>query len=303
MTRLAYVSKICQDVYFSEDLPEGGKFDPLKREWGGAAATAVPILRSLGIGTDLYGWYTQDDEPFHERANSLRAGWLMEKHDGRGAVNAILPGPRILRVTEGPPDLPPHRAAQSLLERQPSAIVISGSFPDETVAFWLSTAAGLGVPVFWDAGAGADLAQASSGGTVYLKISHAEHQRGQDRHAPEAYARELLLKTGAAGVIVTAAQRGAFGILRDEGKVLHAPALPLDDPLELVGCGDAHLAGFLAAFLQAPIPIRLERGLAIGRLVAARHTRGLAPGNWQALRGFAEGWNDDDASLRIKKAA
>src|SRR5262249_30006339 len=153
---------------------------------------------------------------------------------------------------DGPPNLPSAETADTLDLDGIAAVVISGSFPEPTAAFWLGKARERDVPCFWDASPGADLGLVGLGGSaVYLQVSYAEHEP-QSRRTPEQLAHELLVKTGAAGVVVTAAERGAYGITREDGRVLHAPAVPLEEVAEPVGCGAAHLAGFLTAFLQAP---------------------------------------------------
>src|SRR5947207_2599558 len=71
---------------------------------------------------------------------------------------------------------------------------------------------------------------------------------------------------------VTDAERGAFGVERKAPRrVLHAQAIPVAEPLRTIGAGDAHVAGFLVTYLEAPEPIRLERGLTVGRLAGAMH--------------------------------
>src|SRR4051794_28713035 len=96
--RIAYLSRLCTDVYFSELVPEGGKASPVARRPGGAAVVAAPVLRALGVDVTVFGSYTQDDDAFRQQAMARGIRWEMDFQDGPGAVNAVLPGPRILRV-------------------------------------------------------------------------------------------------------------------------------------------------------------------------------------------------------------
>src|SRR5262249_4875490 len=161
----------------------------------------------------------------------------------------ILTGSRILRVLPGPECAPMSWVGATLARTRPRALALSGALPRDTVAWWLSNAAELGIPCFWDVPGQADLDVIGPGAAVLLQASYAAHAPQYEGLTPCELARELLVRTGAAGVIVTAAERGAFGILRDDRRVLHAPAVFLENPQSLVGCGDAHLAGFLTTFL------------------------------------------------------
>ena len=155
--------------------------------------------------------------------------------------------------------------------------------PDEYAESWIVGAAAKGVPCFWNASGSSDLSLIAQGADVYLQVSAGEF--GAAGHA-ERLAPELLAKTGAAGVIVTDGERPACGLLRGDKQPLHAPTLPVAEPIRELGAGDAHFAGFLAAFSIAPPATRLERGLAAGRIAAARHVLGLKPGTWTDLVRF-----------------
>ncbi len=80
---------------------------------------------------------------------------------------------------------------------------------------------------------------------------------------------EELSSGGAREVIMT---RGALGALAMHGAQRHdVPAMPIE-PLDLVGCGDAFVAGYLAATLWGKSPReRIEIGNAVGAYAALGH--------------------------------
>jgi hypothetical protein len=170
---------------------------------------------------------------------------------------------------------------------QPDALLMMDAMPEETASFWLKTAAELRVPTFWACNGNVALPPASSGGAVLIQVCFAFHQQSAGAaQTPEAMAREYLVKSGAEGAIVFAAEKGAVAAFRGTHQLLHAPAIRGDSARAGLDCGEIHLAGFLSAFLLSPPAIRVERGLALGRLVAARHAGGLAPAGWSGLREY-----------------
>jgi hypothetical protein len=177
-----------------------------------------------------------------------------------------------------------------LAECRVRAVAATGSLNEAYVAFLAETAAAKGIPFFWKTPEIYNIETANYGGDVYLQVSVPKF--GTDSN-PRALAAQLLAKSGARAIVVTDADRGAYGMQRGKSRFLHMPAIPVPQAVQGSGAGDAHFAGVISAFLYCPRAIRLERAMAIGRVVAARHVSGLAPGGWGELRRFEEVFGTD----------
>ncbi len=285
MKRIAFVMKPCFEKYYAASMPLSGVFDPVETRLGGTGATAAQLLRQLGAQVELFGRVTDDLERFWQNMLNADLRCRMERVSGSAPVDVVLPPRRMLRVCTGPKYAPSSKEAQFVARNRVAAIAATGPLEDDYVEFWMTAAAARGVPFFWKPGPSATLSQIESAGDVYLQISFDEYASANQR-SPAELARHLLACTGAAGVVITAGTDGSYGVLRVKSGVLHAPALRLRAPIREIGAEDAHFAGFVATFLDAPEIIRLERGLSIARLVAARHMARLAPAGWWQLRLF-----------------
>jgi sugar/nucleoside kinase (ribokinase family) len=284
-------SKVCTNYFYPENMVAGSKYDAVARRPGGHCAVAAPMLQQLGYPVNLYGRYTDNDAPLLAAHEALGIRSEMQKVDGPGAINVVLgegSEPVILRVTASSASWTPTTAEANTLQRsKAAAMAIGGSMCPEYAAFFLETAAAKGLPCFYNAARGADFSRVGVG-EVYIQVSYAEFGGGET--TARELATQLLLATGAAGCVVTDSVRGSFGILRGDNVVLHAPAivLPAQPFSRTVGCGDAHFSGFAIGMLNAPREIRLERGLHLGRLLAAWHIAAQSKLNWSELRRFEQ---------------
>jgi len=272
--------KPCPNEVCETALP-GCNASPVVACSGRDGIVAALALERLGVHVELVGRCTVRRLRRSDRAAALGIGWDTAHLNGIGALPAVLPRSRTFPVIAGPNYAPTAEEGRYLVECPARAIAATGPLENGHVAFLAETAAGRNLPFFWNALCCADLSAANCGARVYLQVSAAEF--GADGRA-EALAAEVLVRSQAAAVIVTDSNRGAYGLLRGGPRVLRVPALPIAYPLRQGGAGEAHFAGAIIAFLDCPPTSRLERALAIGRLVAARHVAGLAPGDWTDLR-------------------
>lgn len=299
MRRIAVASKLCIDRYYPDALVCGSKHNSTHDNPGGAAVTVAFVLRTLGFAVRLLGRYTDNDMLVRQRAIDAGIEWAMTRADGNTAINAVLPsGPTVLRVVSGPEYVPAEPDSFALTEVDVSAMAIGGSLDRDYVAMLLEFAAATGVPCFWNPGASADLAALDCGGEVYLQVSFIEFS--QRASSPEELCHELLETTHATGVVVTDAAGGAYGIQRQKRGSFHVPAVSLLKSVRPLGAGDAHFAGFIAMFLNAPKCIRFERALGFARIVAAQHVSGCSPTGWSGIREFV---NDRLQVADVRSAA
>jgi sugar/nucleoside kinase (ribokinase family) len=291
MKAIELASKVCLNLKYPDNMRGGAKYDPVAQEAGGFCVAAAGLLEGLRHHVTLYGRFTDDDEPLRRQLEAYGVTWKMQKVDGPGARNAVLNvggEPLILRVSGTPGSWSPTAEEGTALSRsKAAAMALGGSMNSEYAEFFLNVAAGRGVPLYYNASASADLCSLGAG-EVYLQVSYAEF--GTDQVPPRELATQLLVATGAAGCVVTDSVRGSYGILRGDKVVLHAPAieLPAHKFVRSVGAGDAFFAGFLVGMLNAPRGSRLERGLHLGRLLAAWHVAAMPAVSWSELRRFEQ---------------
>jgi sugar/nucleoside kinase (ribokinase family) len=274
-------TNVSRNLIAPDPFPEGTMTDPVLSEWGDGGAVVAPALHALGCQVRLRGRLAPGQDGYRELMTGRGIGWAMEAADGTGALSVVLAGRRVLRVLKAPPFVFSASEGRELAASPADAFVLTGSLDNGYAAAVLEVAAARGLPCFINPPAHFDLRMIGAGVTAFLQVNDVEF--GGDGNSGAALARKLLAGSGAAGVVVTAAGRGAWGVLRGDPKVLHCPAVPGVEPVRPLGAGDAHFAGLVATLLAAPKAVRLERSLAVARLVAARHVAGLAPCGWVDL--------------------
>ncbi|MCI0637479.1 MAG: PfkB family carbohydrate kinase [Gemmataceae bacterium] len=279
-------SKYVQNHHPPDGTPPGSKFKAARIVPGGFGVVAARVLQKL-----LGGWLVLMGRSTPSLATFLQltaAEGILSKMlpvDGPEAANAMLEGSRIMRVTDGPNYVPTTEESELLCELRPEFIAVGGSMDNNYIAFLAEYAAAMGIWFFWNPNRNSDLRVADVGSKLVLQVSFLECADGDD--SPKGLARRLLVQTAAAVVCVTDSARGAVAVERTSPHVfLHGPAIPILEPVRECGAGDAHFAGFLATYLDAPPKIRLERSLHVGRLTSAMHVCGVAPGDWTELARF-----------------
>jgi sugar/nucleoside kinase (ribokinase family) len=282
---MTLASKLTLNFRAPQNMPPRTKHDPANVEPGGYAVVAAPVLQLLGERVVLMGRCTPALTPFMRRSAGAGIICRMLKVEGPEPANLLLDGDRIVRVAPGPKCLPTKEDGEILCDIKPCAIALGGSMDNDYAGFLAEYAAATGIPLFWNPSASADLHVADVGARFVLQVSFSEFANGESSTA--ALARRLLAQTAATVVVVTDGERGAYAVAREAPhSVLHAPAVPIADPVREVGAGDAHSAAFAAMYLAAPKAVRLARSLEAAALVAARHIIGLNPGGWQELARF-----------------
>jgi len=268
------------------DAPPGTKFAAAQMTFGGFGVTAAPVIQRLGLEVVLMGRVTPGLAPWVELAMGQGIMSRMQAVHGPDANNAMLEQSRIMRITRGPRYAPNKEDADVLTELRPRAIVLGGGIDEDYASMLCEYASAMGILLFLNPNPGLDLRVADVGCKFVLQVSFVEFENGDA--SPAHLARRLLAQCAATVVIVTNAEAGAWAVDRKApGVVLHAPAIPIADPVRHIGAGDAFFGGVVPTYLDAPATIRLERSLHVGTLTAGMHVTGLAPGDWTDLARFA----------------
>jgi hypothetical protein len=284
--QLDLLQRLRNDLHFRKAPGGGDPVAPTGHAAAGDGLVAAPILQRLGFQINLLGPYTAEDEEARAFLLSEGARSYLRLVDGPGAVNAVVEEdgePRSLQVAAGPAfELRQEEGDHLSVSRSEAFVLVDDLGPDcaETV---LSAAAALGKTCFWKAPRGADLRLAGAD-RVYLQVAHASFAFPGEK--PAALAPRLLVETGAAGCVVLGPAPGeAHGVFRGDAQVLRAPAVPTPQATlgRRAGRDAAFFAGFVAAALNAPAAIRLERSLHLGRLTAAYHLSGSPAISWYQL--------------------
>lgn len=173
-----------------------------------------------------------------------------------------------------PADLAPLAAALRELAGAGRVVIFSGSLPPgmrpEDLAALVDLCAGCGSAVAVDTG-GAGLRALKPDAAWFVKPNRTELEEFAGRRAPdEAAMLELgaALQSRAAEVVISCGPAGAF-LLAAGGAWRGQPAAP-PGVVSTVGCGDALVAGFVAARIGgADPPAALRRGLAVATAAAA----------------------------------
>lgn len=262
-----------------------GKHHPIAEEFGGCGWVAMPALHSLGVEVNAFGRETPDLIKVKQSLVGRGIRWRLQPVVGQCGINAVRyqgKDVEVLRAVSPCGSWVPVRAEGEALVASPSrALVIGGSMPSEYAEWWITTAAALGKPVFWNPACSASLDLAGVG-VVYVQVSFEEFSEGgRGSESPEQMTARLLASTSAAGMIVTNGAGGAWAMRRGWKTPLHVPAMGFAEgqAVRLLGAGDAHLAGFTAAMLRTSGPQAFEQALHAAALIAALHVRGL-PISW-----------------------
>jgi tagatose 6-phosphate kinase len=207
---------------------------------GGSAATWITArLAEAGI-----------DAIFQPISGSTRTCTAIVELGSRRATEVNEPGPPISEA-----EVRGFLALYRALFQDASAVVLSGSLPPGIAGNFYATlialARAVGVPAMLDS-SGPALAEGIAAQPLLVKPNahEAGGLLGSAIHTLEdaLQAGQLLRARGAQAALITLGGQGAVLVL--EAGAWHAQ-VPVAHPISSVGCGDALLAGFLAALGQA----------------------------------------------------